>query len=72
MFSNEFINYLNIDYKKKIHDLIQIPEYVCSPRGEKILEVLNDSFYVDMDCPVLLNVKRKLNYSFMLGEAAWM
>lgn len=72
MFSNEFINYLNIDYKKKIHEIIQTPEYVCSPRGMKILEILNDPFHVDMDCPVLLNVKRKLNYSFMLGEAAWM
>ena len=63
---------LNLYYKKKIWEIYHKPEFVTKPRGLKIAEVLNDSWIIDMDNPIILNEARKLSYDFMFGEAAWM
>jgi len=63
---------INSDYREKMKEIMKNPEYVSSPRGLKIAEVLNDSFSCDMDCPIITLESRNLNYSFMTGEAAWM
>ena len=63
---------LNLYYKKKLWTIYHKPEFVTKPRGLKIAEVLNDSWEIDMDNPIILNEARKLSYDFMFGEAAWM
>lgn len=42
-----------------------------APRGMKIREVLNATTSVDMQCPVVTDALRKLNYRFMIAESAW-
>lgn len=63
---------INLDYKKKIWTIYTTPEFVTKPRGLKIAEILNDSWHVDMDNPIITIEGRKLSYDFMFGEAAWM
>ena len=63
---------INLDYKKKIWTIYHQPEFVTKPRGLKIAEILNDSWTVDMDNPIITIAARKLSYDFMFGEAAWM
>jgi len=63
---------INSDYKKKIWTIYHQPEFVTKPRGLKIAEILNDSWTVDMDNPIITIADRKLSYDFMFGEAAWM
>jgi thymidylate synthase len=63
---------INLDYKKKIWSIYHQPEFVTQPRGLKIAEILNDSWTVDMDNPIITISGRKLSYDFMFGEAAWM
>ena len=58
---------LNLYYKKKIWEIYHKPEFVTKPRGLKIAEVLNDSWIIDMDNPIILNEARKLSYDFMFG-----
>lgn len=43
----------------------------CAPRGEPVLELLNQTIQIDMRHPVLTLAARKLNYLFMLDEARW-
>jgi thymidylate synthase len=63
---------INLQYKKKLWDVFRQPDFVCKPRGLKITEKLNDSWIIDMDDPIITLPERKLSYSFMFGEAAWM
>jgi thymidylate synthase len=63
---------INLKYKKKLWDVFRQPDFICKPRGLKITEKLNDSWIVDMDDPIITLPERKLSYSFMFGEAAWM
>jgi len=63
---------INLKYKKKLWDVYNRPDFICKPRGLKITEKLNDSWIIDMDDPIITTPERKLSYSFMFGEAAWM
>ena len=44
---------------------------VCAPRGKVIKEIINASYTIDMQSPVITNQARKMAYGFMFGEAAW-
>ena len=63
---------INLQYKKKLWDVYNCPDFVCKPRDLKVTEKLNDSWIIDMDDPIITTPERKLSYSFMFGEAAWM
>jgi len=63
---------INLQYKKKLWDIYNRPDFICKPRGLKITEKLNDSWIIDMDDPIITTPERKLSYSFMFGEATWM
>jgi hypothetical protein len=55
---------INNKYRKKIWEIYQTPEFVTKPRGMKIAEVLNDSWIIDMDDPIITLKERKLSYDF--------
>ena len=63
---------INLKYKKKLWEVYREPDFICKPRGLKITEKLNNSWIIDMDDPIITIPERKLSYSFMFGEAAWM
>jgi len=63
---------INRQYKKKLWNVFREPDFVCKPRGLTVTEKLNDSWIIDMDDPIITLPERKLSYSFMFGEAAWM
>jgi len=63
---------INLKYKKKLWEIYNQPDFICKPRGLKITEKLNNSWIIDMDDPIITLPERKLSYSFMFGEAAWM
>ena len=63
---------INLKYKKKLFEIYNQPDFICKPRGLKITEKLNNSWIIDMDDPIITLPERKLSYSFMFGEAAWM
>ena len=63
---------INLQYKKKLWEIYNQPDFICKPRGLKITEKLNNSWIIDMDDPIITLPERKLSYSFMFGEAAWM
>jgi len=42
-----------------------------NPRGKRTKEILNNSFYFDMNYPVCYHQDRKLSYQFMAAEADW-
>jgi len=63
---------LNNKYRKKLWDIHRKADFICKPRDLKIKEKLNDSWIIDMDDPIITIPERKLSYSFMFGEAAWM
>jgi len=63
---------INLKYKKKLWEIYREPDFICKPRGLKITEKLNNSWIIDMDDPIITLPERKLSYSFMFGEAAWM
>jgi len=63
---------LNNQYRKKLWTIYRKPDFICKPRDLNIKEKLNDSWIVDMDDPIITIPERKLSYSFMFGEAAWM
>ena len=62
----------NIRYKKMLWDIYKCPEFICKPRGLNIKEKINHSFKIGMEDPIITIPERKLSYSFMFGEAAWM
>jgi thymidylate synthase len=62
----------NIRYKKMLWDIYNRPEFMCKPRGLNIKEKINHSFKIGMEDPIITIPERKLSYSFMFGEAAWM
>ena len=62
----------NIRYKKILWNVYKQPDFICKPRGMKIKEKLNHSFKIGMEDPIITIPERKLSYSFMFGEAAWM
>ena len=62
----------NIRYKKMLEDIYNRPEFMCKPRGLNIKEKINHSFKIGMEDPIITIPERKLSYSFMFGEAAWM
>ena len=43
----------------------------AEPRGIPIIEALGVSITIDMETPIINHEKRKLNQSFMFGEAYW-
>jgi len=63
---------INTKYRKKLWEIHSTPEFVTQPRNLKIAEVLNDSWTIDMDDPIITLADRKLGYDFMFGEAVWM
>jgi len=63
---------INLKYKKKLWEIYREPDFICKPRDLKVTEKLNDSWIIDMDDPIITLLERKLSYSFMFGEAAWM
>ena len=63
---------INLQYKKKLWEIYNQSDFICKPRGLKITEKLNNSWIIDMDDPIITLPERKLSYSFMFGEAAWM
>ena len=63
---------INLKYKKKLWEIYREPDFICKPRGLKITEKLNNCWIIDMDDPIITTPERKLSYSFMFGEAAWM
>jgi len=44
---------------------------IHSPRGKTIREIINASYTIDMQSPVITKQSRKMAYGFMFGEAAW-
>ena len=66
------MKYINLKYKKKLWEVFREPDFICKPRDLKVTEKLNDSWIIDMDDPIITLPERKLSYSFMFGEAAWM
>lgn len=57
-------------WQKLLKDTLNKPDYEVSPRGMQVKEKINGSYKVPM--PAYLNLKaRKVNYSFMFAEAAW-
>ena len=62
----------NIRYKNMLWDIYNLPEFICKPRGLNIKEKINHSFKIGMEDPIITIPERKLSYSFMFGEAAWM
>jgi len=62
----------NIRYKKMLEDIYNRSEFMCKPRGLNIKEKINHSFKIGMEDPIITIPERKLSYSFMFGEAAWM
>ena len=62
----------NRRYKKMLWDIYNLPEFMCKPRGLNIKEKINHSFKIGMEDPIITIPERKLSYSFMFGEAAWM
>jgi len=42
-----------------------------APRGQKIVELLNNTIEIDMKYPVVTWSKRNMGYRFMVAEAAW-
>lgn len=42
-----------------------------APRGQKIVEILNNTLEIDMKYPVVTWKARKMGYRFMVAEAAW-
>jgi thymidylate synthase len=63
---------INDTYLETLEELFVDYDYKVSPRGMEIFEILNHSFMLDMDNPIISIPERKLNYNFMFGEAAWM
>ena len=62
----------NIRYKSMLWTVYKQSDFICQPRGMKIKEKLNHSFKIGMEDPIITIPERKLSYSFMFGEAAWM
>lgn len=59
-------------YQRAMYELIESPEYVCSPRGMKINEVL--AYHAALGDPrkrLLNSVARNVNYGFAVGEFLW-
>lgn len=56
-----------------VHALYRIINHgeTVSPRGKATLELLHQTFCVDMTLPVVTVPTRKLNYSFLAAEAYW-
>ena len=63
---------INLQYKKMLWDVIRQPDFISKPRDLKIKEKLNHTWTIDMDDPIITTPERRLSYSFMFGEAAWM
>ena len=52
-------------------DDVMISGQESAPRGQAIKEIIGHSYVVDMNNPIITLEKRKMNYGFMFGEAAW-
>lgn len=46
-------------------------DFISNPREQKIKELINYNYSIDMNQPVVTHAGRKLNYPFMFVEAAW-
>ena len=46
-------------------------DYISSPRNQKVKELLNYTYELPMNEPVVTHAGRNLNYPFMFAEAAW-
>lgn len=60
----------NSIWKKCISD-VMAKGTESSPRGKRISELLGYSYSIQMQSSVITLASRKMNYGFMLAEAAW-
>lgn len=59
-------------YEKVVASIVRSPDYVCSPRGQKVKE--NIAFHFTLNNPrarLLTNSARATNYGFGVGEFLW-
>lgn len=62
----------DVIFKKLCYDAVRIPEYECSPRGQKIRENLVQSFRLnDPRARLVNNPARATNMGFAVGEFLW-
>lgn len=63
-------NKCNEEWKHMVKSLNDDYDYMSTPRGMSVKEVIGGKYKMPM--PAYLNLsKRKLNYAFMFAEAAW-
>lgn len=69
--TNKSLNNITNDvWKGTISHCLKYPDYVVSPRGMEVKEVINGRYFVPM--PAYLDLdSRKANLSFMFAEASW-
>lgn len=59
-------------FARLIEHIDDDPEYICSPRGQKIKEILGTTIVLwDPRARVLANAARDANYGFAVGEFFW-
>jgi len=60
----------NLAWNKMLSKVLSFGKQ-CYPRNKKTLEVLSHTSVINMNYPVITIPERKMNYSFMCGEAYW-
>lgn len=64
------MNKTNAVWRETISKIFHNPQFISSPRGMKVKEILSGSYTVPM--PAFLSLTdRKINKAFMFAEAAW-
>lgn len=64
------MNKTNVVWQETISSILSNPDYIASPRGMEVKEVLSRTYKVQM--PAYLDLEdRKVNLAFMFAEAAW-
>jgi thymidylate synthase len=63
-------NKTNLIWQEKVGHCLGDPDFIASPRGMEVREVVQGSYIVPM--PAFIDLKdRKVNVNFMFAEAAW-
>lgn len=65
------LNDTDLAWKVLLTQVLNEHDYVVSPRGIEVLEIINGYYNVDMNTPFISIKERKVNYGFMFAEAAW-
>ena len=60
----------NLEWQKKLEEILFDSHYQSSPRGLKVKEIINGTYKVKMPACISL-VDRKVNKAFMFAEAYW-